>query len=124
MTLVREDEKGLYVIAGGVTARPGAVNGYGHAYRMDDGGLKKGDKVTARHSGGTPLVKIKLPDETVTRWFGEGEHRDRSLTEADPEAKWDDKGLRVYPKPETEETITPRQIKAIRGADIMKELGL
>lgn len=124
MTLVREDEKGLYVIAGGVTARPGAVNGYGHAYRMDGGGLQKGDKVTARHSGGTPLVKIKLPDQTVTRWFSEGEHRDRGLMEVDPDAKWDDKGVRIFPQEKPTQDAGPRQVKAIQGADIMKELGL
>ena len=95
MALVREDEKGLYVIAGGVTARPGSVNGYGHAYRMDDGDLKRGDKVSARHSAGTPMVKIKLPDGTVTRWFSEGTERDQGLMDANPEAKWTDEGTRI-----------------------------
>lgn len=35
----------------GYKARPGNVIGYAHAYRMDDGGLKVGDKVKARHPG-------------------------------------------------------------------------
>lgn len=124
MTLVREDEKGLYVIAGGVTARPGAVNGYGHAYRMDDGGLTKGDKVDAKHSSGTQMVRIKLPDGTITRWFSEGGERDRGLTEANPNAQWDNKGLRVFSKKEADQDNRPREITAIRGADIKKELGL
>lgn len=68
MTLVREDEKGLFIKAGGYIARPGGVVGYDHVLRMDDGGLKKGDKVVARHSAGSPLNYIKLPNGEKLWW--------------------------------------------------------
>lgn len=78
-------------------ARPGSINGYGHAYRMDDGGLGEGEKVTASHIGGTQMVRLKLPDGTITRWFADGATRDRGLQEPDPDAEWDKEGLRVFP---------------------------
>ncbi len=56
MSTVWQDEEGIYVRSGGYIARPGDVIGYSHAYRMDDDGLKKGDKVKTHHIGGTPLV--------------------------------------------------------------------
>jgi hypothetical protein len=125
MALVREDDEGIYVISGGVKARPGAVLGYGHAYRMDDGGLSKGDKVAASHVGGTPMVRLKLPDGTVTRWFCQDSRREDEKMEADPDAVWDDKGVRTFPKEDHAcGTSAPRRIHAIEGSDIMKELGL
>lgn len=60
MSVIREDEKGLFVIAGGYKARPGSVGGYSHAFRMDDAGLRKGDRVKARHVAGSPLICITL----------------------------------------------------------------
>lgn len=122
MTLVREDEKGLYVIAGGVTARPGAVNGYAHAYRMDDGGLNAGDKVTVRHIGGTEMVKLTLPDGKVTRWYSDGPSRDRGLIEPDPKAQWDDKGLRIFQAKEPIKQVMPREIGLHTAADIERIL--
>jgi len=125
MALVREDDEGIYVISGGVTARPGAVRGYGHAYRMDDGGLAKGDKVSASHVGGTPMVRLKLPDGTVTRWHCQDSRRPDELMEPDPDAAWDEKGLRSFPSnDESPAESRPRMIRAINGSDIMKELGL
>ena len=122
MTLIREDSEGLYLKSGGVTARPGSVNGYGHAYRMDDGGLIKGDKVTARHIGGTSMVKIKLPDGRITRWFSDEPERDRGLGPAPEGAEWDDKGVRVFPKHEEGAPSGPREITAITGNDIIRIL--
>lgn len=68
MAVVRRDEIGLYVVAGGRIARPGNVVGYSHAFRMDDGGLKVGDKVKARHIPQTPLTKVTLDDGAELRW--------------------------------------------------------
>ena len=124
MALVREDDRGLYVISSGVTARPGAIRGYGHAYRMDDGGLAKGNKVNARHVGGTPMVRLKLPDGTVTRWYCQDSRREDELLNADPDAVWDDKGIRVFPRDKHMETSAPRRITALNGSDLIKELGL
>ena len=125
MALVREDDEGIYVISGGVTARPGAVRGYGHAYRMDDGGLVKGDKVSASHIGGTPMVRLKLPDGTVTRWFCQDSRRPDELMDTDPDATWDQKGVRTFPSNDGSPAERgPRTIRAINGSDIMKEIGL
>lgn len=68
MSKVRQDEKGLYVIAGGYIARPGPVRGYSHAFRMDSAGLVAGDDVKARHWAGTPTTKITLSDGTKLLW--------------------------------------------------------
>ena len=62
MTKVREDDRGLYVIAGTYVARPGNVIGCDHCYRMDDAGLKAGDTVRARHIAGTQTTAIR-PDK-------------------------------------------------------------
>lgn len=69
MTVVREDERGIFIVAGGYVARPGDARSYSHAYRMDDAGLKKGDRVYARHRGGTPLTKVRLEDGTELHWI-------------------------------------------------------
>jgi len=81
MTLVRQDDESLYIIVGGVTARPGAVNGYAHAMRMDDGGLVKGDKIKAKHVGGSELVCITLPEGEKTYWYSQGPTRDRGMAQ-------------------------------------------
>lgn len=67
-SLVREDEQGLFIKTGGYQFRPGNVTGYDHAYRMDAGGLKPGDYVTARHIGGSPIARITLADGTNIHW--------------------------------------------------------
>lgn len=72
MSLVRKDVRGLFIRTGGYVFRPGAINGYQHAYRMDDGQLKDGDRVNARHIGGTPLARLRLDDGRITRWAEEG----------------------------------------------------
>lgn len=99
MTVVREDEKGIFVQAGGYIARPGPTRGTSHAYRMDDGGLKKGDIVKARHMAGTQLTSVTLPDGRKTIWHHEGETRDRDLHEPFPDdlpENFDDRGRRIF----------------------------
>ena len=44
MTLVREDNKVLYVVIDTMVCRPREVSGYSHVYNMTDGGLKKAIK--------------------------------------------------------------------------------
>jgi hypothetical protein len=61
MSKVWEDEKGIYVRAGGYIARPGNVAGHDHGLRMDSAGLEKGDTVDARHVAGTQLTVIYPP---------------------------------------------------------------
>jgi hypothetical protein len=63
-----KDDRGLYIkdrFGGTNHYRPGGVNGYDHAYRMDDGGLKEGDKPKTHHVSGAPLVKIRHGDITL-----------------------------------------------------------
>ncbi len=60
MAKIWQDERGVYVKAGGYVARPGAVVGYMHAYNMGDYGLTKGRTVKAQHIAGTPLVKVTI----------------------------------------------------------------
>jgi hypothetical protein len=74
MSVIRMDEKGLFVIAGGYKARPGAVTGYDHAYDMSAGGLSPGDKVKARHVSQTPLIRITLPDGRKLHWHTDPEY--------------------------------------------------
>jgi len=68
-TLVREDDKGLYLIAGGHKSRPGPVRGYSHAFDMSDGGLKAGMKVHARHVSQSPYNRITLEDGRKLVWM-------------------------------------------------------
>jgi len=96
-SLVRSDENGLFIKTGGHKFRPGAITGYCHAYRMDDGNLKAGNKVKARHIGGTPLAKLTLEDGTVTRWSEEYSWgKDR--IEAPEDAQWLPNGSRDFSK--------------------------
>lgn len=74
MSVIRQDSHGLFVIAGGYCARPGAVGGYSHAYNMTDGGLKAGDMVRARHIAGTPLIKLKLSPDVQLAWHIDSKH--------------------------------------------------
>jgi hypothetical protein len=78
LTRVRKDAKGLLIRAGGYVSRPGNVRGYAHAYRMDDGGLKEGDYVKARHRAGTPLSVITLDDGSKIFW-----HHDHGSNETE-----------------------------------------
>jgi hypothetical protein len=99
MTKVRSDSEGLFVKAGGYIARPGPVLGESHAYRMDDGGLKEGDDVKARHTPGTQITVITLSDGKKTRWHHEGETRNRGLHAPDVDdvpAAFDERGLRIF----------------------------
>lgn len=70
LALIREDELGLYVIAGGYIGRPGDVPGYSHALPMTSGGVKTGDKVKARHVASNPLIKLITPEGL--RWWYTG----------------------------------------------------
>lgn len=72
MSVVRKDAKGIYIIAGGYIARPGAVSGYAHVYDMSDGGLKEHDRVMARHVGGSPLTRIRLDEKRDLYWHHDG----------------------------------------------------
>ncbi len=67
MAVIKEDDRGIFVQAGGYVARPGDAVGYAHAYDMSAGGLVKGDRVAARHLSGTPLIRIKIGD-AVLHW--------------------------------------------------------
>lgn len=71
MSLVREDEKGLYIILNGQKRRPGSVAGMDHVYDMSDGGLKAGDKVEAHHISQSDHIKIKLDNGRELVWSGE-----------------------------------------------------
>lgn len=96
MAVVKEDAEGIFVIAGGYKARPGNVAGYDHAYRMDDAGLKAGDRVKAAHRGGTPTTKVTLESGQVLIW-----HHDylpsfqKRTFDYEPE-KFNKKGMRDY----------------------------
>lgn len=72
MSKIRQDDAGLYVVAGGYIGRPGNVRGYSHTYDMSDGNLKSGDTVKARHVAGEPLIKLKLDNGQVLRWYTVG----------------------------------------------------
>lgn len=80
MAIVREDEDGLFVEAGGYIARPGAVRGYAHAFRMDDGGLVPGAVCKARHVAGSQLTRITTTAGDVLHWHHEGPERNRGMT--------------------------------------------
>lgn len=69
MAVIREDDRGLFVRAGGYRGRPGGVLGYDHALDMSDGGLKAGDRVKARHISQSPLIKLRLDDGRVLFWY-------------------------------------------------------
>jgi len=56
--VVREDEKGIYVITNGAKYRPGDVVGYAHCNDMSAGTLVKGNKVTVRMIPQSPLCEI------------------------------------------------------------------
>lgn len=71
MSLIRQDDRGIYVQTGGYRFRPGDKNGYSHAYTMDDAGLQPGDRVKARHIGGSIIAKITLADGGVRHWSEE-----------------------------------------------------
>jgi hypothetical protein len=93
MAKVRKDEIGIYVRCNGSIARPGAVAGFSHACRMDDGGLKEGDAVNARPWSNSPLIVLTLSDGSKTRW-----HVDDSAVvreECPDGAIWNSNGFRL-----------------------------
>ena len=67
-SVVRGDEHGVFVWANGSKYRPGEVSGYAHVYRMDDAGLKVGDKVKVRNVPCTQLCKVTTVDGVELRW--------------------------------------------------------
>lgn len=67
MSLVREDQYGVYIIINGSKHRPGNVVGYDHAFDMSDGGLRAGQKVKASSVSQSPLCRIKT-DGRVLYW--------------------------------------------------------
>lgn len=74
MSVVRVDEKGIFVITNGGKYRPGRVRGYCHAYEMGNGGLMVGDRVIARHMSQSPLARVKLPDGRELVWHVESDY--------------------------------------------------
>jgi len=96
MAKIRSDAEGLYAQIGGYKMRPGAVGGHAHARRMDDGGLRPGDTVKARHIGGSPLGVLTLPDGTKTHWHVDDESRRRNLVSPARDNVFDKEGLRVF----------------------------
>jgi hypothetical protein len=71
MTLIREDEHGLYVRVGGYVARPQITNNalaYVLLHRLTPTSFSAGDGTKAHHLAGSPLVKVG--DEL---WFTHGE---------------------------------------------------
>lgn len=71
---VRSDDNGLYVLTNGAKYRPGKVTGYDHVFRMDDGGLERGDRVMVRHRSQSPLCKIVFEEggkEVALHWHAE-----------------------------------------------------
>lgn len=93
---VRRDEEGLYIVTNGQNYRPGSVNGYGHAIRMDDGGLVEGAKVQASAMTGTEKARLKLDDGTTTYWYVEGPTRTRGKMAAPANAVWKTDGTRDF----------------------------
>lgn len=97
MSVVHEDDEGIFIKTGGYVFRPGGIVGSAHAYRMDDGGLRKGDRVKARHKGGTTLAAITLDDGTKRIWASQYEHdRPGRKCDQDPDAEWNADGTRKF----------------------------
>ncbi len=98
MTLVREDADGIFVITGGYKFRPGGIVGESHARRMDDGSLKKGDTIKARHIAGTSIARLRLNDGTVTFWANQYQHDllPSRRKDNDPDAVWLANGIRDW----------------------------
>lgn len=65
---VKEDQHGIYLSGYETTYRPLAINGYSHANRMDDGGLKKGDRVHAKQVSSTPMMQVTLANGQTLLW--------------------------------------------------------
>ena len=63
----------LLIITGGYRFRPGPTSG-AQGYRQDAADLEVGQKVKARHMGGTPYAKITTLQGVVLHWGNEGEH--------------------------------------------------
>ena len=67
--VIKQDAEGPYLTKpGGGTYRPLEINGHSHVWNMNDGGLKGGDHVVARHVSSTPFIKITTSDGTVLHW--------------------------------------------------------
>lgn len=64
MSVVQQDEKGIFVL----------FEGYFHAVNMDDGGLNKGDKIRASHRAGIPTIKIILSCGCIRIWGNDYAH--------------------------------------------------
>lgn len=121
---VQNDEKGLYVRTGGYVFRPGATRSYSHAIRMDDAGLMAGDRVKARHKGGTPLAKLTLMDGTTTYW-AEEETVFKDRVEVPSGVLWKKDGSCDFTHPQYKSSLSaPREIRTIDGkyiANILRQ---
>lgn len=80
MTKVKTDARGLYVRTDGGIFRPHRSKwAAGHLDTIDDGqtAFKDGDKVHARHHGGTVISTIADESRTTTeRWTSHGSYFD------------------------------------------------
>ena len=70
MTIIRQDQHGLYVLCGGYCFRPDFPVGYNHAFPSSTK-FKLGQNVQGRHRGGTPLGTLSLAGHKET-WFAHG----------------------------------------------------
>lgn len=121
---IRADALGPYVRTGGYVFRPGAIRGREHSVRMDDAGLVAGDRVKARHKGGTPLAKIVLADGTTTYWAEEATAAKDAV--AAPEgAAWRPDGTRDLSHMRTgaQRDALPRTVEALDGNAVIDLFG-
>lgn len=79
MSTVRQDQEGLLIITGGYKFRPGAIRGMNHCFRQDIADLKVGDRVKARHVGGTTYAKITTLTGVILHWGNEYAHATGAL---------------------------------------------
>ena len=71
------------------------------------------------------MVRLKLPDGTVTRWFCQDSRRPDELMDPDPDATWSQEGVRTFPPNDgSPAESVPHTVRAIAGSDILKEIGL
>lgn len=80
MSLVRKDDKGIFIVTDGTRFRPGSITGYAHAYDMSDGGLVAGNHVRARHMNQTSMARLTLSDGRKLVWASDWDH--------EQEARW------------------------------------
>lgn len=69
---VHKDRHGIFIRVGGHIFRPDFPVGYKHN-EQSCGSVKEGDKVNARHIGGTSLASLKNPETGAEEhWYSHG----------------------------------------------------